>query len=225
MATPARTAQDDRGDGRLGPPHHDQHAAAGARARQAAAPADARPVGRRHEAARSTACSPTRRRSASKRRWSSTSRSASGGSRASAATSSTSAARSPAVYRLIPERIRSLQELGLPAGHLEARRAAARPRAGDRPDRQRQVDDAGGDARQDQQRAARPHPHDRGPDRVHPPAQGLPGQPARGAQRHPAASARRCAPRCARTPTSCWSARCATSRRWSRRCASPRPAT
>ena len=40
-----------------------------------------------------------------------------------------------------------------------------------------------------------------------------------------AASARRCAPRCARTPTSCWSARCATSRRSSRRCASPRPAT
>ena len=29
-----------------------------------------------------------------------------------------------------------------------------------------------------------PHPHDRGSDRVHPPAQELPGQPARGPQRH-----------------------------------------
>ena len=36
---------------------------------------------------------------------------------------------------------------------------------------------------------------------------------------------RRCAPRCARTPTSSSSARCATSRRSSRRCASPRRAT
>ena len=64
------------------------------------------------------------------------------------------------------------------------RRAAARAGAGDRADRQRQVDDAGGDARQDQHRAPRAHPHHRGSDRVHPPAQGLPGEPARGPQRH-----------------------------------------
>ena len=45
------------------------------------------------------------------------------------------------------------------------------PGPGHRPDRQRQVDDAGRDDRQDQRRRGRPHHHDRGPDRVHPPAQ------------------------------------------------------
>ena len=102
-------------------------------------------------------------------------------------------------------------------GARDARRAAARTGARHRPDRQRQVDDAGGDDRQDQHRAPRPHPHDRGSDRVHPPAQELPGQPARGAQRHRTASRTRCAPRCARIPTSCSSARCAISRRSKRR--------
>ena len=38
-------------------------------------------------------------------------------------------------------------------------------------------------------------------------------QPARGRHRHHVASPRRCARRCGRTPTSCWSARCATPRR------------
>ena len=94
----------------------------------------------------------------------------------------------------------------------DAGRAAARPRARHRPDRQRQVDDAGGDDRQDQLRAARAHPHDRGSDRVHPPAQELPGEPARGAQRHQQLLERARAPRCARIPTSSSSARCATSR-------------
>ena len=89
-----------------------------------------------------------------------------------------------AVYRLIPEKIRSFQELGLPPVLADARRAAARPRARHRADRIRQVDDARGDDRQDQQGAARSHPHDRGPDRVRAPAPGLSGQPARGAQRH-----------------------------------------
>ena len=130
-----------------------------------------------------------------------------------------------AVYRLIPETIRSFNELGLPPVLGDAGRPPARPRAGHRADRQRQVDDAGRDDRQDQHRAARAHPHDRGSDRVHPPAQGLPGQPARGPQRHARVRRTRCAPRCARTPTSSSSARCATSRRSSRRCASPRPAT
>ena len=50
----------------------------------------------------STACSPTRRRSASRRRWSSTSRSASAASPASAATCSTSGARSPASTASFP---------------------------------------------------------------------------------------------------------------------------
>ena len=166
----------------------DRHAAAGARARPAAAAADARAARRPRPSSSSTACSPTRRRSASRRRWSSTSRSASAASRASAATSSTSAARSARVYRLIPEKIRSFERARAAAGAGDAGRAAARPRARHRPDRQRQVDDAGGDARQDQRRAARAHPHDRGSDRVHPPAQELPRQPARGAQRHRRAS-------------------------------------
>ena len=105
-----------------------------------------------------------------------------------------------AVYRLIPEKIRTFGELGLPAVLADARRAAARPGARHRPDRQRQVDDAGGDDRQDQHRAPRAHPHDRGSDRVHPPAQELPRQPARGPQRHRQLRATRCAPRCARIP-------------------------
>ena len=103
------------------------------------------------------------------------------------------------------------------AGARQPRRAAARPGARHRPDRQRQVDDAGGDDRQDQLRAPRPHPHDRGSDRVHPPAQELPGQPARGAQRHQQLLATRCAPRCARIRTSSSSAKCATWKRSKRR--------
>ena len=122
-----------------------------------------------------------------------------------------------AVYRLIPEKIRTFGELGPAAGARDARGAAARAGARHRPDRQRQVDDAGGDDRQDQLRAPRAHPHDRGSDRVHPPAQELPGEPARGAQRHRQLHRPRCARRCARIPTSCSSARCAISRRSKRR--------
>ena len=44
------------------------------------------------------------------------------------------------------------------------------PGAGHRPDRQRQVDHAGGDDRPHQPHAQRPHHHDRGPDRVRAPA-------------------------------------------------------
>ena len=47
----------------------------------------------------------------------------------------------------------------------------------------------------------RPHPHDRGSDRVRAPAQALRRQPARDRHRRARRSARRCAPRCARTPT------------------------
>ena len=130
-----------------------------------------------------------------------------------------------AVYRLIPEQIKGFKELGLPQVLATL---SERPRGlvlvtGS--DGQRQVDDAGRDDRQDQQRAERAHPDDRGSDRIHPPAQGLPGEPARGAQRHARASAKPCAPRCARTRTSSSSASCATSRRPKRRCASPRRAT
>ena len=56
------------------------------------------------------------------------------------------------------------------------------------------------------------HRHHRGPDRVpaHQPDGG--GEPARGRDRHRVVRARPCAPSFARTPTWCWSARCATSR-------------
>ena len=69
-------------------------------------------------------------------------------------------------------------------GAGQPRRAAARPRARHRSDRQRQVDDARRDDRQDQSGAEGSHPHHRGSDRIHPSAQGMSRQPARGAQRH-----------------------------------------
>ena len=59
-----------------------------------------------------------------------------------------------AVYRVIPEQIKAFHELGLPPVIAQARRAAARPGARHRPDRQRQVDDAGRDDRQDQHASA-----------------------------------------------------------------------
>ena len=121
-----------------------------------------------------------------------------------------------------PRNDQELQRARAAAGPRDSCRSAARPGARDRTDRQRQIDHARRDDRQDQHRAPRTHPDDRGSDRVHPPAQGLPGQPARGAQRHPRVRAAPCAPRSAKTPTSSSSASCATSKRSSRRCASPR---
>ena len=73
--------------------------------------------------------------------------------------------------------------------------------------------------------AVRPRHDRRGPDRVPAPRQPLDRQPARGRDRHAVVRATRCAARCARTPTSSWSARCATSRPSRRRCWRPRPAT
>ena len=89
-----------------------------------------------------------------------------------------------AVYRLIPEEIKSFQELALPAVLATL---ADRPRGlvlVTGPTGSRQVHDAGRDARQGQPRAVRAHPHHRRPDRVRAQAQELPGEPARGAQRH-----------------------------------------
>ena len=58
-----------------------------------------------------------------------------------------------AVYRLIPEKIRSVRGARAAAGAGDARRAAARAGPRHRSDRQRQVDDARRDARQDQRRS------------------------------------------------------------------------
>ena len=57
------------------------------------------------------------------------------------------------------------------------------------------------------------------------PAQARRCQPARGRQRHRVVPQTRCATRCARTRTSCWSARCATWSRSGSRSRSPRPVT
>ena len=108
-----------------------------------------------------------------------------------------------AVYRLIPEKIRSFEELGLPP---VLAKLAERPRglvlvtgptgSGKSTTLAAMIDKINTERHG-------PHPHHRGPDRVPAPAQELPGQPARGAQRHPELHRRRCAPRCAKTRTSC----------------------
>ena len=90
------------------------------------------------------------------------------------------------------------------------------PRAGHRPDRLRQVDHAGGDDRLHQRELRGAHPHHRGSDRVRAPLEEVPGQPARGRAAHDVVHRAPCAARCARIPTSSWSAKCATWRpsRW-----------
>ncbi len=84
-----------------------------------------------------------------------------------------------------PLRDPRLQGAGAPAGRRALVRQAPRADPGHRPDRLGQVDHAGGDDRQDQQRAPRAHRHHRGPDRVPALAQEVHGQPARAARRHP----------------------------------------
>ena len=111
----------------------------------------------------------------------------------SASTSSSSGAPSAPSFRLIPHKILTLEELGLPDRPARARRAPARPRARHRADRLGQVDDARRDDRRDQPHARGAHPDDRGPDRVPPPPPTLPRQPARG--RHRRARLRRGAAR------------------------------
>ena len=107
-----------------------------------------------------------------------------------------------AAFRQIPEQIKTLEELGLPASLHSLTDKPRGPRARDRPDRLGQVDDARGDDRRHQPRPAHePHPHDRGPDRVRAPAQELHRQPARGRRRHRELRRGACARRCARTPT------------------------
>ena len=183
MATLPELLQDARREQRLGPAHHDRHAAADPRARapEAARPAVAR-AGRDQDAGLQRA----HRRAEEALR---------GGAGAGLLVRHPRHRALP-LQRVQPARRRrrrlprhpradqGLQRARPAAGARQPRRAAARPGPRHRPDRLGQVDDAGGDDRQDQHRAARAHPHDRGPDRVRPPAQGLPGQPARGAPGH-----------------------------------------
>ena len=71
-----------------------------------------------------------------------------------------------AVLRTIPSRVLSLEELQCPRQFRGLFAEAARAGAGDRADRLRQVDHAGGDGRPRQQQPLWPHPDDRGSDRV-----------------------------------------------------------
>ncbi len=87
-------------------------------------------------------------------------------------------------FRTIPFEIPPLEKLGLPRGRARDGVAAARPGARHRPDRQRKVDDARRDHRQDQRDARRAHRHDRRSDRVRARAQEGAGQSARGLRRH-----------------------------------------
>ena len=102
-----------------------------------------------------------------------------------------------AVFRTIPPRILTLEQTST-ARRSSRPVAAARPGAGDRPDRLRQVDHAGGDG-QPPQRERVPTTSSRSRTRsVRARIQEVPDQPARG-RPDTLASARRCARRCART--------------------------
>ena len=108
-----------------------------------------------------------------------------------------------AVYRLIPETIRSFQELGLPPVLATL---SDRPRglvlvtgptgSGKSTTLAAMIDKINTERREHILTIEDPIEY-------HPPAQGLPGQPARSPQRHARLRAARCAPRCAKTPTSC----------------------
>ena len=90
-----------------------------------------------------------------------------------------------AAFRLIPYEIKSLESLGIPPA---VKNFSSMPRGMvlvTGPDRLRQVDHTGRPDRPGQPHAPRPHHDGRGPDRVPAPAQGLPGQPARGRRGHP----------------------------------------
>ena len=127
--------------------------------------------------------------------------------------------------RQIPFEILDFKSLGLPpvVEDLSKKHEGARPRHG--PDGKRQVDDAREHHRQDQQRAPGARHHDRGSDRVHPPAQEVHREPARGQGRHGIVRRARSSTSCGRIPTSFSSARCATSRRCRPRSRSPRRGT
>ena len=140
---------------RLRPPPRGRLAAGDARPRPARAPPGREKLTPGRDARRSsTGSSRPSSRSSSRRSASSTSRTRSRASRASASTPTSSATSVGAAFRLIPARIRTLEELRMPERLYELVRQAARPRARHRPDRLRQVDDARGADRPDQPRRA-----------------------------------------------------------------------
>ena len=127
--------------------------------------------------------------------------------------------------RMIPSDIPTFDELGTaPRGRVAG---PAPPGAGapDRPDRFGKVHHPGLDHRPHQRDTCGPHPDHRGPHRVRAQARPLRRHPARGRDATAPPSSVPCAPPCARTPTSCWSVRCATSSRSSSPSPWRRPAT
>ena len=84
-------------------------------------------------------------------------------------------------------------------GLRRADQPAARADPVHRPDRLGQVDDARGDGQPRQRERVRPHPDDRGPDRVHARVEEVPDQPARAGAAH-AVVPQRAAQRAARGP-------------------------
>ena len=90
-----------------------------------------------------------------------------------------------AVFRVIPSKILTAEELACSREHPRALPADQGARAGHRADRLGQVDDALRDDRLHQPQPHRSHHHDRGPDRVRAREQEVPDQPARGAARTP----------------------------------------
>ncbi len=106
-------------------------------------------------------------------------------------------------FRTIPYSARPLAELGLPPVVAELTRAAARPRAGDRADRQREVDHVGGDDRQDQPRAPRAHHDARGSRSSSSTRTATASSISARSTPTRTASTKRCATCCARIRTSC----------------------
>ena len=94
-------------------------------------------------------------------------------------------------------------------GHL---RHPARRRPRHRADRLGKVHHPRGDGQPQERDRVRPHPHGRGSDRVRAREQEVPDSTNARSTATPSASTRHFAPRCAKIPTSSWSARCATSR-------------
>jgi twitching motility protein PilT len=89
-----------------------------------------------------------------------------------------------AVFRTIPSKVLTLEELNAPKIFKDIAEHAARHRAGHRADRFRQVDDAGGHGQLRQRKRLRPHPDRRGSDRIRARIEEVPDQPARGRAAH-----------------------------------------
>ncbi len=89
-----------------------------------------------------------------------------------------------AVFRTIPSEVLTLEDLGCPRIFKELIDQPQGLILVHRPDRLGQIDDARGDGRSRQQERIRPHPHDRGSDRVRAHLAEVPDQPARSASRH-----------------------------------------